>query len=84
MLSGVRKLIQLTIRIDPNGCQEGPTAIHVAIEIVAKVAKRRDSYVNKLTALGVALTDRARLACHFNCWPNWPNACNSTPMPRLT
>ena len=35
--------------------KKGPVAIQAAVETAAKVAKRRDSFVKKLTALGVVL-----------------------------
>jgi enoyl-CoA hydratase/carnithine racemase len=35
--------------------QKGPKAVQVAAETAAKAAKRRDSYVKKLDALGVSL-----------------------------
>ena len=36
---------------------KGPKAIQAAIETAAKAAKRRDSYAQKLGALGVILKD---------------------------
>lgn len=36
---------------------KGPKAIQTAVETAAKAAKRRDSYANKLSALGVKPMD---------------------------
>jgi len=37
--------------------KKGPKAIQAAVETAAKAAKRRDSYAEKLNALGVSLRD---------------------------
>jgi phage shock protein A len=37
--------------------KKGPKAIQAAIETAAKAAKRRDSYAQKLTVLGVSLKE---------------------------
>ena len=37
--------------------KKGPVALQAATETAAKAAKRRDSYANKLQALGVVLKD---------------------------
>lgn len=36
---------------------KGPKAIQAAVDAAAKAAKRRDSYAEKLTALGLVLKD---------------------------
>jgi enoyl-CoA hydratase/carnithine racemase len=36
---------------------KGPKAIQAAVDTAAKAAKRRDSYAEKLAALGVLLSD---------------------------
>jgi hypothetical protein len=37
--------------------KKGPKAIQAAVETAAKAAKRRDSFANKLNALGVSTKD---------------------------